>query len=193
MTDWLRSGAPAASARGADTLTVRDTLGGYVLSHRTSAIDTNLLAEAVLKFFGLLTILMSGALWLMPGALFSGDVLVMKLALTAAFLSTGAALYWHADRGFHDEVHVDTVHREIRIATRNVRDRSRTRARIPMRDVESCFLRRGGGAAQLCLRVRGRSHPLDLVRAGEPALIRLHERLSRDIQAPRARVAARAA
>ena len=177
------------------TLDIRETIGGYVVAEAKGKFDSSLLAEASLKFFGLCMVLASGALWLLPDAVFRGDALFFRLSLTAAFMATGLALYWYANQGFSEEVQVDTSRREIRLATRNSRESARTRQRIAMRDVESCFIRRNGqgGTSQLCLRLRGVLQPLAILRAPERELAELHRRLAQDTRAPRERIAARAA
>jgi hypothetical protein len=165
-----------------------------VVGEAKGGFDANLLAEASLKFFGLTMVLSAGALWLLPEVVFRGDALLMKLAMTAGFLSTGLALYWYANRGFSEEVQIDVLHREIRLASRNSRDSARMQRRIAMRDVESCFIRRnGGGQSQLCLRIRGVRQPLSILKAPEADLAVIHGRLVRDMRAPKERVAARAA
>lgn len=193
QTHEARVAQPLPPLEGLET---RQILGGYTVSERAGVLDLDAVMEGSLKFFGLAMVLSAGALWLLPGAIIAGDVLTMKLALTAAFLATGLALFWHANRGFQYEIQIDAGRREVRIATRNSRDESRTRRRIPMRDIESCFLRRSkepNAPARLYLRLRGSPVPVALIGGPEHALGMLHQRLSRDLRPPRARALARAA
>lgn len=174
---------------------VVETHGGYRITRVRGQLDIDLLAEASLKFFAFVLILSSGLLWVLPGSLFTGEVLLMKIALTASCALTGLGLYWHAHKGFSDEVQVDTTHREMRLASRNTRGDAKVRRRIHMRDVESCFVRRSKGSnqAQLCLRIRGEMQPLPLLTGGEIEVSRFCERIAGDLRAIRERLASRAA
>lgn len=188
-----------ANARPTDfgpTLSVRETLGGYILSEPNGTLDLDLLAEAIMKFFGLVMILSAGAVWLLPNAAINGDPLIVKLAMTAAFMLTGLAIFSYGNRGFYNEIHINIARRELCLATRNAQGKTRITRRIPMREIESCFIRREkntGAASQLYLRLRTHSQPLFLTKAPEQVLGAVHERLSRDIRGPIDRRMARAA
>ena len=104
----------------------------------------------------------AAAQWLMPGSMFSGDVLVMKLVLTAALAGLAAVLFRFADRGSVTELQVDAALREIRVGDRTLSGVSRIRNRIPMREIEEVFVRPDRdepGQTELCFRVAGRADP----------------------------------
>jgi hypothetical protein len=136
------------------------------------------------------------AQWLLPGSLFAGDVLLMKLALTAVLGSLAIVVFRFADRGFVAELQVDAALREIRVGVRNAHGTSQVQNRISMRDIEECFVRTATGrpdVTELCFRVAGLSDPVRIAAGSVADLAPVLERLTRDLRTPRARVALRMA
>ena len=177
-------------------LTVSETFWGYVIREPQSGFDSTDLMEAVMRFLGIVLVFAAGAQWMLPGALFTGDVIAMKIMLTFFFTACGAALYWYGGRSFRVEVQIDTTRREIRIAGRNSRDYTRLHKRIPMAEVDSTFVKRSGdaeGSAHLLVRLAGEPDPLHLATGKERELRTLHSRLRHDLQPVRDRVERRLA
>lgn len=184
-----------ASETSSQTIALNETSGGYRVSPVRGGIDYELVAESTLKFFGLVMLLSAAGHWIVPAEVYAGDATLMKLSLTASFILVGLGLYWHAHRGFRDELQVDVVNRELRLATRNSRGEAHIRRRIPMRDIESSFIRRSrslNAPSQLVVRLRGVSQPLTVLSGSERDLTALHDRIGSDLRALKARVAARA-
>lgn len=168
-------------------LSMRETHWGFAVSEVPSQYRLEMIAEATMKFFGLTMILVTGALWLLPNSLYSYDVLMMKIGLTAAFGTLGFAVYSHANRGWLSEIRIDVITGEIRIGTVNSAGRFSARRTIKGSDIESAFLRRAGGQrdAQLHLRVSGRAGSLRLIDGSERALVPVIERISQAFRSRR--------
>jgi hypothetical protein len=156
----------------------------------------DILSEATLRFGAAVLVLAAAAQWLLPGSMFSGDVVLMKLVLTAALAAGAAVLFRIADRGFVAELQVDAALREIRVGARTLRGASRVRNRIPMRDIEEVFVRPDAGQpgrTELCFRVLGLAEPVRIAAGRVGDLAPVLERLTRDLRTPRERVARRMA
>ncbi|MDJ1007545.1 MAG: hypothetical protein QNJ13_06925 [Paracoccaceae bacterium] len=178
--------------RGTGTLRLTETHWGYIVREASGAIGGAALAEAALRFFGLVLVLAAYGQWLLPAGLFPSDAVAAKVALSAALAWIGAGLYFFANRGFAHEIQVDTAKREFRFARRNGRGLTRVVRRLPFGVVESVFVRRGeAGWAQFFLRVQGVAAPLHLANGAERDLNLLHSRLCRDLKSPAERVEAR--
>lgn len=168
-------------------LDIRDTRWGFVATERPSRVGLGQVREFVLKLGAGAVLVVAAAQWLLPGSLLSGDVIVMKLVLTAAPGAAAAAIFQFADRGFVAEIQVDAAMREVRIGTRNLRGLSHVRKRIAMHDIEECFARpsAGDGLMEICLRVAGHAEPVRIAAGSVTDLAPFLERLTRDLRTPR--------
>ena len=177
-------------------LDIRDTLWGFVVTEQPGGPAWDIVTEAALKFVALSVVAAGAAQWLLPGSLFAGDVLVMKLVLTVALGALALVLFRVADRGFLAELQVDAALREIRLGSRNAHGATRVMNRIPMRDIEEFFVRPASdqpGTTELCFRVAGLGEPVRIAAGTVADLAPVLERLTRDLRTPRERVALRMA
>lgn len=191
----LASAAPAPAERPAQSdsrvLSVQETMWGYILGEEAGRFDQDRLLELGCRFLGLILILCAYGQWFLPGSVFVGDVLAMKAALSFFFGASGAAIYWFASRGLMLEVHVDLSRRELRVVNRNSRDQVRLHSRVPMRNVESAFMRRDNGRGartHLMLRLRDKSQVMHVASGSEAEMHHLHRRLSADIKPAKERL-----
>lgn len=92
----------------------------------------DVVTEWALTFLGAVLILSAFAQWLLPGALYGGDMLAMKLMLTAVLGVGGGLILSISARGFRPEVQVDRDRQEIRFVSRNPRGRGRILASIDL-------------------------------------------------------------
>ncbi len=184
------SGEAVAAPR---RLRIHDTQWGFIV-HETARDARGVLAETWWKFIAFAAIFAAGAQWLLPGSLYTGDVLIMKLGLTAALVGTAFWVLRNASHEGWPELQVDAVRREIRVATRHANGSSRVRSRIAMRDIEGCFVRPGReDETELCFRVLGQDEPVRIAAGTAGELAPVLERLTRDLRTPRERVALRMA
>jgi hypothetical protein len=190
------SSAGGGSPDFAPALEIRDTQWGFVVSELPGGLSRDVLVESGLKFLALVVLLAACAQWVLPGSLFSGDVIAMKLVLTAALGAVALVLFRVADRGFLPELQVDAALREIRVGSRNAHGASRVTNRIPMRDIEEFFVRpcaEEEGLTELCFRVADVPEPVRIAAGTVADLTPVLERLTRDLRTPRERVALRMA
>lgn len=188
----VRDAEPAA---GTAALDIRDTRWGFVVTETPRRAGIDQLSELGLKFAAGTLLLAALAQWLLPGSLFTGDVVIMKLALTLILGGAAAVVFRFADRGFRAELQVDAVLREIRVGARNARGDARVRNRIAMRDIEECFLRPSDrpGLTDICFNVAGHAEPVRIATGTVSDIGPILERLTRDLRTPRDRVAQRMA
>jgi hypothetical protein len=190
------SAAGLGSSAFVPALEIRDTQWGFVVTESGHGLSHDLLAEAAMKFAAVAALIAAAAQWLMPGSMFSGDVLAMKLVLTAALAGLAGVLFRFADRGTVTELQVDAALREIRVGDRTLRGASRIRNRIPMREIAEVFVRPDStepGQTELCFRVTDHADPIRIASATVSELAPVLERLTRDLRTPRERVELRLA
>jgi hypothetical protein len=196
MTAHADITAAGAAPAFVPALDIRDTQWGFVVTEIADGVSREALTEAAMKFGAAALLIAAAAQWLMPGSMFSGDVLVMKLVLTAALAGLAAILFRFADHGFVAELQVDAALREIRLCARTIRGISRVQNRIPMRDIEEVFVRPDAdepGQTELCFRVKGLAEPVRIAAGTVGDLAPVLERLTRDLRTPRERVELRLA
>ena len=166
--------------RSDEPLAVRDTHWGFIVSDRTSKNNNGAVAEATLKLLSIALLFGSIIPWITNGGNLAGVTILLKVAHTVSFFAVGLAVYRYAGRGFQLEIHVDGVRHEIWLATRNSRNKSTVRHRIPMAAVESCFLKRSKASAsttKMLLRLKGRQLPLMIASGNERDLLPILEQL----------------
>jgi len=169
-------------------LNLAETYWGYVIRSPQRVPLAMLLGQALAGVGGIGCLLMAGALWLVPGASFNGDVMVMKLMGSALLLMLGALLLWFANRGTAAEWHIDTTRGEIREMLLNRTGRPSLLSRYGFDAIGGVVIDRVSqrgrlptGHACLVLRVGNSAQFLALAIASESELAPLRDRLGRDL------------
>lgn len=93
------------------------------------------LTEWALTFLGGVFLLSAFGQWVLPGSLYGGDMIAMKLMLTAVLGVAGGLIISISARGFRPEVQVDRQRREIRFVSRNPRGRGEVLATVDIDQV----------------------------------------------------------
>ena len=88
------------------------------------------ITEYALTFLGIVLLLSAFGQWILPGSIYGGDMIAMKLMLTAVLGVAGGLILSMSARGFRPEVQVDSVRQEIRFVSRNPRGRGEVLATI---------------------------------------------------------------
>ena len=174
--------------RKPDPLNLRETHWGYVVTEGTTKRNSGVAAEATMKVLSI--VLMFGSIipWVAIGGELAAGAIPLKIAHSVSIFAVGVAVYWHAGRGFKQEIHVDGTRQEFRLATRNSRNISTIRRRIPMAAIESCFLKRSKTSAsmtKMLLRLKGRQFPLSIASGKEHDLLPILERLAEVVKSTR--------
>lgn len=172
-------------------LMVGETHWGYIIRERDTGVDRKLMRDALLVFAGAILVAVGLGQWLMPGALFAADLIGIKVAITAAMLGIGLGCFHAVGREAMVEVQVDTVRRELRVTERDRRGAERLIQRVPMREIDSAYVKRGArpsAGGHLLLRLAESDAPLHLATGSERELRLLHDRLRRDLRPARERV-----
>jgi hypothetical protein len=173
------------------SLTVSETYWGYILREHDGTADRRDIRDWLLIFLGGVLILAALGQWFYPGSVFSQELLSIKIALTATMAGLGLGCLHAAMRAAHVEVQVDTVKRELRVVERDRMGDEKVVQRLPMRDIDSAYVKRGTHASEgghLLLRVAGSEKPLHLASGSERELRLLHDRLRNDLRPARERV-----
>ena len=90
------------------------------------------LTEWALTFLGIVLLLSAFGQWVLPGSIYGGEMIAMKLMLTAVLGVGGGLILSVSARGFRPEVQVDRVRGEIRFVSRNPRGRGEVLATIDL-------------------------------------------------------------
>jgi hypothetical protein len=170
---------------------VTETYWGYEIQDNLDRFDRDRLAEPLLRFLGLVTVLSAYGQWFLPAAFFGGDTVFAKALLCFFLGSLGCWVYWMAGRGMLTSVEIDTTRREIRVVRRNSKGRRHVGSVVPMRRVESAFVQRTKDVGQrpnLYVRMRDGRELLHIANGPEAELETILARLHRDLRSPRERV-----
>ncbi|WP_102109343.1 hypothetical protein [Oceaniglobus roseus] len=168
----------------ARTLSLYEVYSGYVLTQGQGALQTVVLKEKLMRFTGTLAAVAMLALWFAPGAHRDGELLTMKLLLSALLLGPGAWLLLRARARAQHEVRVDLIHREVRQVMRGSDGSERFLLAVAFDEIESLFIRRNReeptGSA-LYMRLHDEEAPVLLGISTEAALEEVHRRMSADL------------
>ncbi len=162
------------------------TYWGYVIRAGKPQRKLGQVYEAASKFLGAILVLAGAGLWVMPEALYSSDVIAMKIGTTVIFLILGSVLVWTARVGFNDELQVDLVRSELRLGQRNTNGDFRLKVIHKFSDIRSVYLLRSKAAdlpTRLFLRVQDGQLGLEVASGCEDVLTPLKDRLTEDLSA----------
>ncbi|WP_224824530.1 hypothetical protein [Cognatishimia sp. MH4019] len=181
------SGVPVESETPKRAFQVDETHWGYIVKSMEEADAPILLRQAISWFMGTSLMVAIVGLWAMPGAMFDGETLIIKLGLTAIFMAFAGLCFWLASRGMRTEVQFDLVRNEIRSVARNGKGAVTLLDRLTFEDVGSVFVspsQHGTEQAKLVLRLGCSPHLLDVAHGREDALSVLRDRIGMDMLNP---------
>lgn len=174
-----------AAAEVALNTRLDDTYWGYVLRTEANPGIAILMMQAIAGAVGILFILAALAFWLLPGAILSGDVMVLKLVASGLCLVLGGILLRYASSGAQPELHIDQSRCEVRVVTRNGRGRTRMVGRYAFEDITNVRVRPDGEDEVMGLLLLELGSPEDVIlaaRAPEHQLSILRRRIARDLK-----------
>lgn len=116
---------------------------GFTIHEKPRGFDFGALAENALKVLSAIGLGFAVALWAAPEIVGIGADWQARAALSAGFILVSFAVFRHANKGYGHSIRVNTIDRSIWIMSRNINGRCAIRQRLSMRDIKSCFLRRG--------------------------------------------------
>lgn len=158
---------------------------------KDSPLDTAV--EFGLTFLGVVLILCAFVQWLVPGTLYGGNMVAMKLMLTATLGVTGGLILSISARGFRSEVQVDSQRNEIRFVSRNPRGRGEVLATVDIDNVIGVGMTRsldGPDCHCLIYLVNGQK-PLRLASGTEREIRVIRERMDEYVTPAAERLASR--
>ncbi|PSL22234.1 hypothetical protein [Shimia abyssi] len=186
MNALVRFGA--VGAENWNSLIAAPAEGGYAVSETTGKFRHTSRNEAILRFFGIVTVLGALVQWTFPDTNFAGDPAVSKGLLSITFALVGLAVYSFAIRGHRSEIRFDPRKNELVVCALNRQDRTKARKRIPLRNVKSIYVRRSDmpvGMAALRIRFMNTPNELTAIRGTDTEIEMLHSLLCRDIRMAR--------
>ncbi len=158
---------------------------------KDSALDT--VTELGLTFLGITLILCAFAQWLVPGTLYGGNMIAMKLMLTATLGVTGGLILSISARGFRSEVQVDRQRGEIRFVSRNPRGRGEVLATVDIDNVIGVGMTRSldGPDCHCLIYLLNGQKPLRLASGSEREIRAIRERMDEYVTPAAERLASR--
>lgn len=136
------------------------------------------------KILGAVCMLTAFGFWILPGAAYEADTLVMKMALSVSLLLSGLMLIWSARSGYNNEVQVNKTREDVRIGLRNNAGEFHVKTSIFFSEISSIYLMRSkklGEPARLFLRIGNSDQAIEVADGRVEALELLRERLAKDI------------
>ena len=160
-------------------------------SMKDSALDT--LTELGLTFLGVTLILAAFAQWLVPGNLYGGNMIAMKLMLMATLGVTGGLILSISGRGFRSEVQVDRQRGEIRFVSRNARGRGEVLATVDIDNIIGVGMTRSldGPDCHCLIYLLNGQKPLRLASGNEREIRAIRERMDEYVMPAEERLAAK--
>jgi hypothetical protein len=154
---------------------------------------TDAVIEIALTALGTLLILTAFGQWLLPGSLYSGDMLSVKLFLTVVLAVIGGGILSVSARGFRPEVQVDAVRHEIRFLSRNARGRGRVLATVDLDRIIGVGITRSidGPDCHCLLYILNGAKPLRLATGSEAEVRAIKARMETFVTTPEERLSAR--
>ncbi len=155
----------------------------------------DLLVEWSLTFLGFVFLLGAFAQWLLPGSIYMGDALTMKLVLTCVMGVLGGLCLSVSPRGFRPGVQVDRLRHEVRFVSRNPRGRGQVLATVDLDQIIGVGITRSitsGDCHCLIYLIDGKK-PLRLATGTEPEIREIRARMDTYVTPPAERLAAKMA
>ncbi|MCV6592613.1 MAG: hypothetical protein OIF48_06660, partial [Silicimonas sp.] len=155
----------------------------------------DVIIEWGLTLLGVAFLLAAFAQWLLPGALYVGDALMLKLVLTGVLGLLGGLCLSVSARGFRPEVQVDRVREEIRFVSRNPRGRGQILATVDLHQIIAVGITQSmtsGDCHCLIYLIDGKK-PLRLATGIETEIREIREKMDSYVTTPAERLAARMA
>lgn len=164
---------------------VDETYWGYVLRTETKPQASVVLVQALAGLAGLSFFAAAAAFWVLPGAILSGDVAVMKAVASGACICVGLILLWYASAGAQPEIQMDQSRCELRVVTRNSKGHTRLVARHAFEDISAVRVQRDADdeiMGLLLMHLHGSDKIIVAARAPEHQLSVLRRRIARDLK-----------
>ncbi len=158
---------------------------------KDSTFDT--VTELGLTFLGITLILCAFAQWLVPGTLYGGNMVAMKLMLTATLGVTGGLILSISARGFRSEVQVDRQRNEIRFVSRNPRGRGEVLATVDIDNIIGVGMTKSleGADCHCLIYLLNGQKPLRLASGTEREIRAIRERMDEFVMPAHERLASK--
>jgi len=166
------------------SVSTNETYWGYIVRCQNCDRSVAIVLQWVLAFVGMSLLVAALGFWLLPGSAMSPDVTGLKLAMSTLSGVLGVTLIWFASHGKQYEIHVDLARSELREVLRNEKGNVRVQNRMKFEDVEAVFIEfseEENAKSNLMLRLANSTHLIEVAHDHEKNLVRLHDRLTRDI------------
>jgi hypothetical protein len=153
------------------------------------------ITEWALTFLGIVLLISAFGQWILPGTIYGGDMIAMKLMLTAVLGVGGGLILSMSARGFRPEVQVDSSRHEIRFVSRNSRGRGEVLATIDIERIIGIGMTRSvdGPDCHCLLYLIDGQKPLRLATGSEPEIKAIRKRMDEYVASPAERLAAKMA
>jgi hypothetical protein len=161
-----------------------ETFWGYIIRDRTEAGTWSLIVKSLAAIIGGALFFGAIGLWVLGGSIYTQDVVVFKLGLTAVMVLTAVLLLRFASNGPKYEVQVDLNRLELREATRGDNGQVKVYSRTKFSKFDAVILERSANPQQksrLLLRLRDTSQAIEIAQDFECNLVALKNRLAKDV------------
>lgn len=161
---------------------VDQTYWGYVLHGQKAELKLANVAASIAWLVGIGFMVAAAGMWLMPGAVFSGSVLGMKMGASVVLGGIGGLLLNWSGKSGEQVVEVDTTRGEIRFVVQSRVGRPVVVGRIGIDAIGGVLIDRSrAGQCVLKLRLGNTHRTIELISGREADLVPVRDRLGRDL------------
>lgn len=159
---------------------------GYIL-HRGANSQPNDVMPLVATFFSVAFGIAALATWMIPGVMFNGAAIGIKLALSTAMVAGTVCLRRYSRRAGYASVEIDVFKREIREIVTRCSGKAHVVSRYQFPDIGGVFIRRSrsSGDASLVLRYKKTSIGTEIASGSLWEMEALRDRIGHDLLANR--------
>jgi hypothetical protein len=175
-------GRAVSAAPGPKDFAVEDTYWGYIVRARSAPPMGMMIGQAVAWIMGIGLAMAGAGVWVLPATSAASEVLPLRFGVSIIFFAFAAILMWFASRGTEPELQIDTALGEVREVVRNRAGRPSLIGRYGFDAIGNVFVERGAaGRGLLVMRYKNSAHVMPVAEGSEMALIRLRDRMGRDM------------
>ena len=163
---------------------IEETYWGYVLTDPEDATGASSVSRAAALLGAVSFALAALTMWLMPGTLFSGAIMLSKAGLSLAFVAIAITLFRYSEREAAPEIQIDTGLGEIREVARTKTGRQVAVSRISFGEVGGIYVDRSARMPEkvrLLVRIGNSARTSEIARGPVQKIEQLRDRLGRDI------------
>lgn len=160
------------------------TSWGYMITSHDAAGFAVKAGYSLMRYFGIVLILVAVGLWVLPGTSVHAEVMPFKIGLSVLFAVLGGISIWNSANDRREEAQLDLERCEFRRGIRHANGRFAVLTKLALKDAGELFVSRPshqGEDAVLYLRRANAPQALEVASGPEDLLFPLLQRITSDL------------